>query len=1325
MNRPVALLAALVTTAAACGPKKVPPPAPDVQATAPTTELATQLVTGTAEYSSTVSVTRTPPFAAGETAPAAAVADQYTARFQMTLPLQPGQNVFSFAATDSNGTGPATTVTITRDAAAPAGLTLLPLNAIVTDGNLLVRATITNPEPISLAGFEIDFSATPGGGAADGGTAGVVSASAATDASGVAQVALQGLTTAGPWTITARSKDNPQVQASAQVIVNGGFGSAQLDLVLAGQDATGKSVTSQNGALTVAAGTSVTAQIAPAGKDSGPYLSVPFTLSTNAPNGGVFGNVIGGLDVASSTPYQVAATVQPSAATGEQVAVLTVALTVAPAAPDHFKITVAPQATAGAPLPVGVDVQDALGNDLPLTAVPQIATSDAKATVTQGTLSSGTLTGAQVTFATVGSQTVTVTSTQFADVTAGDKATVTVVPGAPAALALTLTANGSPVTASTQLQPNTPITIQTVVSDAEGNPIPGAAVSVQTDAPGILAVPSLTGVTKAGSYHVVATVIGAALSQIAPFTVVPGPASQIAVTLSQSQATADQAVAYTAVPEDAFGNPTGDSLAISIADAAGNVIYPGVTPALAQATGNATNEAGTVQIYVANSASGTQETLPAGPVAVGAGAAWTVKFKDALASGLSASASLAIVPGAPASVTLTLGGNPPNGSATVAAGSTLTFATTVQDDHQNTIAGQPLEVATSAPGAVVTNTSPGQGQIGNLTVANAPSSPYYVWATVPVTGLTSPAVQLFVTPGPASALHFSVAALDLLAANAVPYSWTVTDASGNRVDLTSGGQPVIPSLAISSGPSSGALASPPPLAPSFDPVTDLGTGELAFTSSSPVGVYTIEASVPAAFNVAPAFQTVLLSQPQDVVPPTVTVSVTDTLGNSVAGGVANSGETLVVTVSACDDTALTSLLAQLSGAFNRTRGPVVPTNNAAGVGSCAGGIQASQSWTLTVPGGSNGLEQVIATATDTGNNTGVSALVTFQVTPLQLDATWISPASVFQLGVTSLTLNGPVGIAVDSSIPGDPVAYLAENGDWRILRYDSMSDAYSVLTNVSATGHGAQDFDVVQSGQVLYVSQNNVNFNGGGGQPAIVQIPLSTPGGASLFSDDGIVAGLMPEGLANCSLVTASTTPALLALDDQTGPGGGGNEQADFLGLLTGASLPGSPVPLTVGGGAPAGKPFAGVTGTNADGSCSTAGSTADAVFASDDGANAIRWFKLSPGYQQTSVANGGQTCRLNGGGGSRCVNAPIGVRLSASGHLVWANSGNGTVSYVAVDPATGAPAGTPATLIAGLISPAGLAFDASNRLYVVDNQMAGANGSNGVVYRITLNAGF
>ncbi|MHB1845640.1 MAG: beta strand repeat-containing protein [Deltaproteobacteria bacterium] len=1329
MNRRIVTLATLTATALACGPKKVPPPAPDVQATAATTELATQVVTGTAEYLSTVAVSRTPAFTSGETAPASVVADQYSARFQMTLPLQLGKNVFSFTATDPNGTSTPTSVTITRTAAAPAGLTLLPLSPIVTGGNLILRATITNPEPISLSGFEIDFVATPGAlGAADGGAAtGAITGSAKTDAGGIAQVTLQGLQTAGPWTVVATSKDNPLATDSAQVIVNGGFGTAQLDLVLEGTDATGKAVTSANGALTVAAGTSVTAKIAPAGQDQGPYLSVPFTLSTNAPHQGLFGNTISGLDVASQTPYQVAATVQPSAATGEQLAVLSVALTVAPAAPDHFKLSVAPRAVAGATVPVGVEVQDAYENDYALTAVPQIATSDTKATVTQGSLSGGLLAGAQIAFASAGSQTVTVTSTEFASLTKGNQATVAVVPGAAAALTLTLLAGGSAVTPSTQLSPNTAITIQTVVSDALGNPIPGAAVSVQTDAPGILALPSLTGVVKAGSYHVVANVTGTAISQVAPFTVVPGPTTKIVVTLSKPQATADETVSYTAVPEDSFGNVAGDALTPSIADAAGNVIYPGATPALAQVTGNATNSAGTVQIYVANTTSGTPVTLGGAAVSVGAGAAWTLAFADATASGIKGSASLAITPGAPASVSVTLGTNAPNASATVAAGTTLAFTTTVTDDHQNAIVGQPIQLATSAPGAVVTTTSPGVGQISNLNTANSASNPYYVWATVPVTGLTSPPVQLFVTPGAASAVHLVVASSNILSGNAVPYSWTITDANGNPIDLTSGGAPVIPTLSLSSGPVGGALQSPPPVAPTFNATTNSGTGELAFTTTSPAGVYTIEAQVPASFGVAPSFQTVLVSAPQDVVPPTVSLLVTNASGASLAGGTVTNGQTIIITVSACDDTALTSLYAQVSGAFSNTFGPAVPTNGAVGGpgSACPGQQLASQTFFTTV--GGSGTEQVVATATDTANNTGVSPVVTFQVNPLRVDTTWISPTNgTFQLGETSLPLNGPVGIVADSSKASDVQLYLAQNGDSNVIKYDSTADTYTVFTNTAAAGLGAQSFDIVEIAGSLYVSQNNVNFNAGGGSPSIVQIPIASAT-AARFSDDTKVAGMMPEGLANCPLVTSSTTAALLALDDQTGGGGTKNEQADFLSLSTGAQLTGGPVLLTTTLGAtPLSNPFAGVTGTNSDGSCATSGTTTDQVFASDDSSDTIWSFKLSPSFSSTAAVTAGQNCTLNGGAGNACVRAPIGVRLSTSGnHLVWASSGNGIVGYVAVSSSTGAVTGTPATLIKGFNNVAGLAFDAAGHLYVVDNGVAAPNGGTGAVYRFTLNAGF
>ncbi len=1128
MNRRILPVLTLVFTAMACGPKKVPPPPPNVQVAEVTTELATELVLGTAEYLSTVQVTRTPAFTATETAPASVVADQYTAAFQMVLPLQPGQNVFSFTATDPNGTSAPTSVTITRTAAVPTALTVLPLSPRVTAGNLIVRATISNPEAIALGGFAIDFVADPGASSASDGGAAAVSASASTDASGVAETVLQGLETAGPWTITATAKANPQATDSAVVIVNGGFGTAPLDLVLTGKDAAGLPVTSRNGAISVPAGATLTAQIAPAGQDQGPYLSIPFSLSTNAPGCAVQGNSLVGLNVASSTPYQVVATVPASAATGDQIVILTTAL-----------------------------------------------------------------------------------------------------------------------------------------------------------------------------------------------TVVPGAATKVAVALSQQRATADQPVAYTAVAQDALGNATGDALTPALTDAAGNVIYPGASPALAQVTGNATNSTGTVQIYVANTLAGTPVTLNGSTVPVGAGAAWTVTFTDAVTPTLKGSAALTVTPGAPASITLTLGNNSPNGSATIAAGTTLAVSTATVDDHQNAILGTPLRIFTSAPGAIVTSTSPGSGEILGLDTSNTATTPYEVWAVDPVTGLSSPLVNLFVTAGPASALHLSIAANNILSGNAVPYRWTITDASGNLVDLTSGGTPVIPTLSLT-GPAGGALQSPPPVAPTFDAATNTGTGELAVTLSSPAGVYTIEAQVPASLGVAPSFQTVLVSAPQDVLPPTVSLLVTDGNGTNLAGSTVTNGQLIVVTVTACDDTALTSLYAQFSGASNQTFGPFVPTNGAVGGpgSACPGQQMASRIFTTGIGGGA-GTVSVVATATDTANNTGVSSVVTFVLNPLQVDSAWVKV--VQPLGQSSLPLNGPMGISVDSSNPSDVQFYLAQNGSPTVMKYDSATDAYATFA-LTGAGLGAPNFDIVEISGVLYVSQNNVNLNGGGGQGAIVSIPVLTPQSASLFSSSTNVPALMPEGLANCPLVTTSTTGALLTLDDQTASGQ--NEQGDFLSLSTGSPLAGGSVPLT-SGAAPLVAPFSGLTGTNVDGSCATTGLTTDVVFASDDAINRIWWFKLSPTFASQSVVSAAQTCRLNGGGGSSCVQTPAGVRLSAGNHLVWANNGNGTVSYAAVNPATGGLTVAPATLVRGLNSPAGLAFDSAGALYVVDNGAGTPGGGTGVVYRLSLAAGF
>jgi hypothetical protein len=94
---------------AACASKDTtPPPPPQLDDAPASTALSSMRVTGTAEYGSKVAVQRTAPaLGADEALPDPVVANPYTARFEMVLPLalasDSTENDFSFTATDAAG----------------------------------------------------------------------------------------------------------------------------------------------------------------------------------------------------------------------------------------------------------------------------------------------------------------------------------------------------------------------------------------------------------------------------------------------------------------------------------------------------------------------------------------------------------------------------------------------------------------------------------------------------------------------------------------------------------------------------------------------------------------------------------------------------------------------------------------------------------------------------------------------------------------------------------------------------------------------------------------------------------------------------------------------------------------------------------------------------------------------------------------------------------------------------------------------------------------------------------------------------------------------
>ena len=540
----------------ACAKKdKSPPPAPILEPLPSSTELATLHLRGTGQYGATVAIARTPAF--GSDAPPALTADPYTAHFETDLPLSVGENTFSVTASNVNGPGAAATLTITRAPAKPASLQLSLDTTIVRadNGTLIARARIGNPEAIPLEGFEIDFTATSGSaGAADGGAAGIT-ATAKTDATGLAVATLTGLTIAGDWSLKAASKDNADASDSAMFVVTGGA-PASIALALSALPDGGAG----NPELTVIAGTDVQATIVVRDQPQN-MLSVPFTLYTDAPGAIIEGSRIIHLDRASAQPYHVVASIPATAATGSQVLTAEGLLTVQPGGPATIVITL-PKTTvaSGEAIIPAVVEQDGVGNVV-ANATPSLQWSPA-ATSLDAT------TGAY-TFGAAGTYTLTATDVANASLTAS--ATLTVVHGPPATLNLSLGASSVAAVGT--------VSDTVTVLDAAGNVLPSAdaLVSVVTDAPGaVVAAGQIANLSKAGSFTVFAQVTGTNIADSKPLTVTAGPTTTVHLSLSAFTAAVNDPVPYSVTVLDASGNPTTANASITSSAPAGATTLDGV-----------------------------------------------------------------------------------------------------------------------------------------------------------------------------------------------------------------------------------------------------------------------------------------------------------------------------------------------------------------------------------------------------------------------------------------------------------------------------------------------------------------------------------------------------------------------------------------------------------------------------------------------------------------------------------------------------------------------------------------------------------------------------
>lgn len=329
--------------------QEVLPPSPPFLEQLPAFTTALSLdVEGTAQPGATVAVTRDPAFSDAE-APAAQVADPFTGRFRLTVPLAPEtSNALAFVATHVlGGSSEASGVTIDQVPVRADGLTLSLGRSVISadEASIPVVVEVANDDPAAdLAGLEVTVSVTAY-------PAGVADLVLVTNASGIAEGVVTGLDVAGTGTLlaTAALPDragafasdqrsfsvDPGLPALAALTLNDGASSANPLTTLPGSDI------DVEVEVTDAAGNTLGA----------PQISV----STNAPGALVAGTQISGVTVAGS--WDVWASIEGGALLVEGL------LHVQPGPAVGISIELSPaEATAGSDLWITASSRDSFGN---------------------------------------------------------------------------------------------------------------------------------------------------------------------------------------------------------------------------------------------------------------------------------------------------------------------------------------------------------------------------------------------------------------------------------------------------------------------------------------------------------------------------------------------------------------------------------------------------------------------------------------------------------------------------------------------------------------------------------------------------------------------------------------------------------------------------------------------------------------------------------------------------------------------------------------------------------------------------------------------------
>ena len=559
-----ALPVALLVWVSACAEKDTSaPPAPNLDPVVSPTSLATQTLTGSAEFGALVKIS-------GGKADVETRADPFTARFRVEVELSlNASNALTLTATDAAGnTSPAATATIAQQPVKPDELALSaqPSPVSADDGALVATAKISQFEKgVDLSNVSITFSID--------GLAGVAPQTLKTNAAGIVTATFSGLKTAGVGSLKAIADVNSLFKVVPITVLAGR--PAQVTLKLFKNAET----VELNDPVTINVGDRLRTE-ARAVDLNGNAVDVPLLISTNLPGALLQGKDLTNLQKSGS--YTIVATAANTTLfAARQVLVL-------PGNPVKVSLgfTVA-EARAGETVGIIASALDAFGNEIPnqpidFTVSPTLAASfTIPGTNPAQVKQQGILTGTRTFVAydltgvagTANAYTVTATATGITPtLAASNKLVVRPAPGSAfGCRAFTgatctnpklefLPATSPPTTTKT-VAAGTDVDFQYTVVDLYGNVTTGP-VTVFTSAPGALVLDDgvtgtgkLTRLTSNGAFSVNFYLAGVGQKGQLSLNVGTGPVGSLSLVAAGTLVGPNTDVKLFARVLDAFGNP--------------------------------------------------------------------------------------------------------------------------------------------------------------------------------------------------------------------------------------------------------------------------------------------------------------------------------------------------------------------------------------------------------------------------------------------------------------------------------------------------------------------------------------------------------------------------------------------------------------------------------------------------------------------------------------------------------------------------------------------------------------------------------------------------